>query len=389
MSAMVAALTPLVAAMLSTDGLIPPPARTPVAIGERWRDVRPDPSTPLGSSQTDCPAAGWNGQEDRQEGREGQGESSKPRETPVGIPLGRSPVAAPGPGHAHRLPRAVSRRPPRIRSLGGPRGGRCGSRHRETAGRIAGEIRNAVDFQIEAELGSDDPVARRLRQLPAARRRAGPGRPLQAALQPRREHQLDQPRFRLSFTRRQPAGAGPRPRHHGARTRAGSRARIRGRASSITMAATPGLRTPRDASTAGAHLPARVTFQPFRAEKSWRNDFQVGAAFTRSTLEEGFPDLRGRTASTSRFFRPDVWVEGHRRRVGAEAAVAAQAVLDQIRIHARYRRAPRAERGRYGSRRSSPPAGTWSGTWALTGEPKVNGLDTPTPPGVPGRLRCR
>ena len=43
MSAMVAALTPLVAAMLSTDGLIPPPPRTPVAIGERWRDVPPGP----------------------------------------------------------------------------------------------------------------------------------------------------------------------------------------------------------------------------------------------------------------------------------------------------------------------------------------------------------
>ena len=55
MSAMVAALTPLVAAMLSTNGLIPPPERMPVAIVERWRDVRQAPRlrTPrLRSGQT-------------------------------------------------------------------------------------------------------------------------------------------------------------------------------------------------------------------------------------------------------------------------------------------------------------------------------------------------
>ena len=62
----------------------------------------------------------------------------------------------------------------------------------------------------------------------------------------------------------------------------------------------------------------RTTAQPWRSTKSSFRDLAFGVAFTSSTLLEGFPDLRGRTALDLPFYRPDLWVKGQRRRFGLQ-----------------------------------------------------------------------
>lgn len=125
----------------------------------------------------------------------------------------------------------------------------------------------------------------------------------------------------------------------------------------------------------GETLAGRLRVQPFRNSKSLAKDLQIGAAWTRSALEEGFPDLRGRTALGSRFFRADTWVSGDRRRVGLEG---------------RWRPGPFSVKGEWiqveDERQGQSVEDTdltpivatgWyvSGTWALTGGKKEDGLD--------------
>ena len=130
----------------------------------------------------------------------------------------------------------------------------------------------------------------------------------------------------------------------------------------------------------GQTFAARALAQPFRRTKSLLSDLQVGVAMTRSDLPEGYPDLRGLTAMDMRFFRADAWVMGARKRHGFEV---------------RWRPGPASIKGewmRVSDERLgqgvddgplSPLLGTgWyvSGTWALTGENKANGVDNPRRP---------
>jgi phosphate-selective porin len=97
-------------------------------------------------------------------------------------------------------------------------------------------------------------------------------------------------------------------------------------------------------------------------------------------LPEGFPALRGRTQLDASFYRPDFWVKGHRRRIGVEA---------------RWRPGPFSFKGEYirltderlgqsveDTDLSALLATGWyiSGTWAVTGENKADGLDSPRRP---------
>ncbi len=85
---------------------------------------------------------------------------------------------------------------------------------------IAGQVRRYAEFQVEYDLQDDDgSVAGRVRHLHAVRRGAVSAREVQAAVQPRREHQRHQPRLRVPVARRQHAGAGTRHRLDGARPR--------------------------------------------------------------------------------------------------------------------------------------------------------------------------
>ncbi len=250
---------------------------------------------------------------------------------------------------------------------------------------IAGEIRNAVDFQLEAELGSDDlwrDVYANYRQYDAVQVQGG--------------------RFKLPFSLDENTSSTNLDFVY--RSRAASELApgrdfgimVHGRVLDRVLAYEAGVfnhdgrnartQDPEGRVYGGRTLAARVTFQPFRAEKSWRNDFQVGAAFTGSSLEEGFPDLRGRTSLNVRFYRPDVWVEGHRRRVGAELRWRP----GPFSVKSEYIRVTDERLGQSVDDTDLSPlvASGWyvSGTWALTGEHKANGLDTPRRPVLRGGL---
>ncbi len=127
-------------------------------------------------------------------------------------------------------------------------------------------------------------------------------------------------------------------------------------------------------------IAGRVVVQPYRSRKSPLRDLALGAAFTTSEIPEGFPGVRGRTTIEAVFFRPDVWVLGTRRRLGLEA---------------RWRPGPFSVKSEYirltDERQGQSVEDTdlskffgdgWyiSGTWAITGEQKADGLDTPLKP---------
>ena len=124
----------------------------------------------------------------------------------------------------------------------------------------------------------------------------------------------------------------------------------------------------------------RLLAQPFRSTKSVANDLAVGVSFTTSELPEGVSGLRGRTEFDEWFYRPEVLVNGRRQRIGVEA---------------RWRPGPFSVKSEFirltDERLGESIEGTdlspflgqgWyvSGTWAVTGEKKVDGLDTPLRP---------
>jgi phosphate-selective porin len=130
----------------------------------------------------------------------------------------------------------------------------------------------------------------------------------------------------------------------------------------------------------GGTWAGRVTVQPFRHVRSPLGDLQLGAAFTTSDLEEGFPDLRGRTALDLRFFRPDVWVRGTRVRGGVEARWRP----GPFSVKAEYLRLSDERLGQSVEDTDLSPlvATGWylSLTWAITGEKKSDGPDHPRRP---------
>jgi phosphate-selective porin OprO/OprP len=248
----------------------------------------------------------------------------------------------------------------------------------------AGEIRNAVDFQIEAELGSDEPwrdVYANYRQHPVLQVQGG--------------------QFKLPFSLDENTSATNLDFIY--RSRAASQLApgrdlgimVHGRVLERRVGYEIGMfnHDGRNARTAdsdrvygGRTLAGRVTFQPFRAEKDWRSDLQIGAAFTASPLDEGFSDLRGRTALDARFYRPNVWLAGERRRIGAELRWRP----GPFSFKSEYMRVAdeRRDQSVHDTDLSPAVADGWyvSGTWALTGEAKAQGLDTPRRPLLRGGI---
>jgi phosphate-selective porin OprO/OprP len=247
---------------------------------------------------------------------------------------------------------------------------------------IAGEIRNAVDFQVEAELGNDEPwrdVYANYRQHTAVQVQGG--------------------HFKLPFSLDENTSATNLDFVY--RSRAASQlapgrdlgVMVHGRLLDRALTYEAGIfnHDGRNARTAdsdrvygGRTLAARVTFQPFRAEENWKSDLQIGAAFTGSPLEEGFSDLRGRTALNMRFYRPDTWVDGNRRRIGAELRWRP----GPFSVKAEYMRVTDERRGESVDDTDLSPAiaAGWyvSGTCALTGEAKAKGLGVPRRPFLRG-----
>lgn len=124
----------------------------------------------------------------------------------------------------------------------------------------------------------------------------------------------------------------------------------------------------------------RVGVQPFRNSKTEAADLLVSAAWTSSDVPEGFSGLRGETVFGPRFFTSDYIIGGKRRRLGFEM---------------RWRPGPFSVKSEYikvtderlgqsveDTDLSALRAVGWyvSGTWAITGEKKADGLDAPKRP---------
>ena len=107
----------------------------------------------------------------------------------------------------------------------------------------------------------------------------------------------------------------------------------------------------------------------------------------RATFPEGFSDLRGRTELDALFYRPTFLVNGQRRRIGFEARWRP----GPFSIKSEYIRLTDERLGQSVDDTDLSPfvAAGWyvSGTWALTGEKKADGLDTPRRPLFQGGVR--
>lgn len=127
-------------------------------------------------------------------------------------------------------------------------------------------------------------------------------------------------------------------------------------------------------------LAGRALVQPFRSTKSIASDLAMGVSFTRSDLPEGVSDLRGRTELDAAFYRPGIMVNGQRQRVGFEARWRP----GPFSLKSEYIRLTDERLGQSVENTDLEPfvAAGWyvSGTWALTGEKKADGLDTPRRP---------
>jgi phosphate-selective porin OprO and OprP len=243
---------------------------------------------------------------------------------------------------------------------------------------VAGEIRNLVDFQVEAEIGSDEvwrDVYANYRQFDFVQVQGGKFK-LPFSLDENTSS------TNLDFVHRSRAASQLAPgRDVGVMVHGRVLKRIFGYELGVFDHDGDNARTvDTDRVYGGQTLAGRATLQPFRGGNPLMSDLQFGAAFTRSDLEEGLPDLRGRTALDLRFFRADAWVRGERQRRGFEF---------------RWRPGPfsiKAEWMRVTDERLelsvedtdlSPLVGKgWyvSGTWAVTGEKKADGLESPRRP---------
>jgi phosphate-selective porin OprO/OprP len=243
---------------------------------------------------------------------------------------------------------------------------------------VAGEIRNVVDFQVDAEVGSANPwrdVYVNYRQFDFVQVQGGKFK---------LPFSLDEntSATKLDFVNRSRAASLLAPgRDIGVMVHGRLLKRRLGYEAGLFGHDGDNARTVDSDRVYGGHtFAARATVQPFRINESLLNDLQVGIAMTRSDLAEGYPDLRGRTALDMRFFRADAWVMGERRRHGVEVRWRpgpASIKAEWMRVSDE-----RLEQG-VDDGTLSPIIGTgWyiSGTWALTGENKADGVDRPRRP---------
>jgi phosphate-selective porin OprO/OprP len=124
----------------------------------------------------------------------------------------------------------------------------------------------------------------------------------------------------------------------------------------------------------------RISGQPFRSSKSLARDLLAGAAWTRGEIPEGFSGLRGQTVFGQPFFKSRYLVLGQRRRVGLETRWRP----GPVSLKAEYIKVTDERLGQSVEDTPLSPlrAVGWyaSGTWAITGESKADGLDSPRRP---------
>ena len=132
--------------------------------------------------------------------------------------------------------------------------------------------------------------------------------------------------------------------------------------------------------TGGPTLAWRFSAQPLRHVESPYSDLYVAVAGTSGDVEEGFPALQGDAVLGARMFEADFWVNGARRRSGFEfrwRPGPASVKFETMRLtNERLGQSVEADD------LSPYEAKGWylSGTYALTGEAKADGLDNPDKP---------
>jgi phosphate-selective porin OprO/OprP len=137
----------------------------------------------------------------------------------------------------------------------------------------------------------------------------------------------------------------------------------------------------------GPTFAGRVDVLPFRQQKSELSDLMVGVAYTTTDVDEGLHGLQARTVFGYPFLaEPDLWVKGPRRRLGVEARIRP----GPASIKAEFMRltSARLGQGTDGEDLRDFDASGWyvSGTWALTGEKKADGLERPRHPFLRGGI---
>jgi phosphate-selective porin OprO/OprP len=124
----------------------------------------------------------------------------------------------------------------------------------------------------------------------------------------------------------------------------------------------------------------RVSAQPFRRLKGPAEDFHVGVAWTWSDVPEGFSGLRGQTVFSQGFFSSKYYVLGERKRSGVEVRWRP----GPFSVKYEYIKATEERLGESVEDTDLSPLRSigWylSGTWAITGEKKADGLDAPRRP---------
>jgi phosphate-selective porin OprO/OprP len=145
-----------------------------------------------------------------------------------------------------------------------------------------------------------------------------------------------------------------------------------------------------DARVSGERtLAARLVVQPWRGRDGMLEDLQVGVAGTDSDVPLGQPALRAETVLGVVVDTPGTFVQGPRRRAGVELRWRP----GPFSLKSEYMRVTTAREGQGLDDEDLSPllAAGWyvSGTWALTGERKADGLTRPRRPlhaGGPGAI---
>ena len=139
-----------------------------------------------------------------------------------------------------------------------------------------------------------------------------------------------------------------------------------------------------DRVTGGQTKAWRITSEPLRNINSKWTDLELGYAETSSTLAEGYSSIKGKTVSGFEFYKSKFLVNGARRRSGFEMRFRP----GPFSLKSEYIRVTEERLGEsvYNTDLSPLTATGWyiSGTWALTGEMKTNGLDEPEHPVLRG-----
>ena len=243
---------------------------------------------------------------------------------------------------------------------------------------VAGDIGGTVDFQIEGEI-----------------ERADPWRDVFVNFRPLRGAQIQAGQFKIPFGLEETTGGGGLDfmyRSIVSARLAPGRDRgtmLHGRVARRTLGYEIGIfahdgdnARPSGGSRVfgGRTIAGRVTAEPFRHSKSTLADLQVAAAFTRSSLPEGFPAVRGRSVLGVSFFDSDLWVEGSRRRDGVQVRWRP----GPFSVASEYMRVSDDRRGQGRAGTDLPPflARGWylSGAWVVAGAAGAAGVAEPVHP---------